>query len=62
MSDEQLLEDVKAAHAVFDLCHIRKGNRGNISISLRTRALMLAEKAGFKLTHEDVSEQLKKSN
>jgi len=61
MTDEQLKEDVKAAHAIFDLCGVPKTNRGTIPQSLRMRALMLASKVGVELTQEQVSEKLKKS-
>lgn len=63
MSEDQLLEDVKAAHAVFDLCGIRKTNRGTTPtpLTLRMRALMLAEQAKVYLTQEQVSAEMRKS-
>jgi len=60
MTDEQIKEDVKATHAIFDLCDVRKTNRGTTPLSLRMRALILADKAGFQLTQEQVSEELKR--
>lgn len=61
MSEDQLFEDVKAAHAVFDLCGIRKTNRGTTSLTLRMRALMLAAQAGVNLTQDQVSAEMRKS-
>jgi len=58
MSIEELKKDASAAHAVFDLCNIRKSNRGTMPLSLRMRALMLAKLAGVKLTQDQVEEHL----
>ena len=60
MNDEQLKEDVRAAHAVFDLCNVRKFNRSvpPRPLSLRMRALMLSEAAGFNLTPEMLDAKL----
>lgn len=64
MTPEEMQEDVKAAHAVFDLCNVRKFNRGNPPrpLSLRMRALMLAEAADFQLTQQQVDAKLANSN
>jgi hypothetical protein len=61
MNEQQRTEDVKAAHAVFNLCGIRKTNRGTTPLSLRMRALMLAEQAGINLTQEQVSAEMQNS-
>jgi hypothetical protein len=61
MNEEQRTEDVKAAHAVFNLCGIRITNRGTTPLSLRMRALILAERAGINLTQEQVSEEMRNS-
>jgi hypothetical protein len=62
MTPEQLEEDARAAHAVFDLCGIRKTNRGTTPLTLRMRALILAGAAGKELTQEQVTEHLKKNS
>ena len=56
MNNKELKEDVRAAHAVFDLCNVIKFNLGSPPrpLSLRLRALMLSEVAGIKLTKEQV--------
>jgi hypothetical protein len=62
MDIEELKKDVAATHAVFDLCNVRKTNRGTTPLTLRMRALILAGMAKFQITQDDVEKYLKESN
>jgi hypothetical protein len=61
MTDEELRNDAKYAHAVFDLCGIRSTTRGSQPASLRLRALMLAEEAGHQITLGLLDEYLERT-
>jgi hypothetical protein len=61
VTNEQLEEDVRAVHMIFNPCGIRKTNRGTTPLSLRMRALILAEKAGVQLTQAQVSKEMENS-
>ncbi len=57
MTPDQFKEDAEYAHAVFDLCGIKKLTHGNAAASLRIRASILAEMAGVLLTQPMIDEQ-----
>ena len=57
---DRILEDAERAHAVFDLCNVRKLTHGNQPMPLSLRALCLTEAAGFMITQEQVTAQVEK--
>ena len=60
MTEKQLRQDALYAHAIFDLCGIKKRTRGNKDMSLRLRAHLLAEMAGRIISPQQVEELLQK--
>lgn len=58
MNFDELKKDAMYAHAIFDLCGIKSSSHGGQPMSLRLRAMILAEQAGVQLTPPQVEAEL----